>query len=62
MTFTYQWLRCGSSSCSAISGATGSTYVLGSADVNKKIEVQVTAQNNAGSATATSAKSGSVSS
>ncbi|MEY4566892.1 MAG: hypothetical protein RLY14_1862, partial [Planctomycetota bacterium] len=36
-TFTYQWLRAGN----AVSGATGSSYLLGDADVGATIQVQV---------------------
>ncbi|HEX8066223.1 MAG TPA: hypothetical protein VF520_06835 [Thermoleophilaceae bacterium] len=56
ITYTYQWRRCNSSgaSCSDVSGATASTYVLGSADVGSTMRVVVTATNSAGSASATS--------
>jgi hypothetical protein len=51
--FTYQWLRCDSSgqNCSAISGATGSTYVPAQADVGKTIVVAVTAHDSSADAT-----------
>jgi hypothetical protein len=59
--FTYRWLRCDTTgggvngvNCSAISGATGQTYVLRHADVGHRIRVRVTATNSEGSATATS--------
>jgi Protein of unknown function (DUF4038)/Putative collagen-binding domain of a collagenase len=58
-SYGYQWQDC-SSSCSDISGATGSTYVLGSSDVGDTIDVVVTATNAAGSGTATSAKTATV--
>jgi hypothetical protein len=54
ITYSYQWQRC-STSCSDISGATGSTYTLISADAGSTIQVLVSARNSAGSATATSA-------
>ncbi len=61
MTFTYQWVRCGTdggkadgSNCPNISGATGTTYVLTSAEVGSRIRVRVTARNSSGSQTAAS--------
>jgi surface protein len=50
ITYTYQWLRNGS----VIVGATNSTYTLVVADVDSNISCQVTANNSAGSANATS--------
>jgi hypothetical protein len=48
--FTYEWLRCNAAgaSCSAISGATSSTYTLGEADVGSTLRVAVEASNEAG--------------
>lgn len=59
ISFAYAWQRCDSAgaSCSAISGATSTTYVLGSSDVGKRIRVQVTATNADGAASALSAAS-----
>jgi hypothetical protein len=56
MTFSHQWQRCDAAggSCSNIIGATGSTYLLGSADVQRRLRVTVTAKNTAGSRAATS--------
>jgi len=53
MTYSYQWQRCDSSgsSCATISGATGSSYVVSSADQGSTLRSQVTASNSAGSAT-----------
>lgn len=48
-TVTRQWLRDGS----AISGATGATYTLVDADLGKRIDLSVSAQSIAGSASAT---------
>jgi RHS repeat-associated protein len=58
ITFTYQWQRCNSSgaSCTSISGATNSTYVLTSADVGSTIRVAVKGTNSSGNSTATSAQ------
>lgn len=55
-TYTRQWLRNGTD----ISGATGATYALVAADAGANITLRVTATNNAGSATATSAAVGPV--
>ena len=61
MTFAYQWVRCPTSGgkpdgsdCAAISGATTSAYVVGTADVGKRLRVRVTASNADGSATVAS--------
>jgi hypothetical protein len=59
-TFTAQWQRC-APTCTNISGATSLTYVLTSADVGSTLQAKVTATNSVGSATATSAQTGSVS-
>jgi hypothetical protein len=61
ITFAYQWVRCPTSGgksdgsdCAAISGATTSAYVVGSADVGKRLRVRVTATNAEGAATVAS--------
>jgi hypothetical protein len=56
MTYSYQWWRCNSSggSCVSISGATGSSYVVGSGDLGSTLRSRVTASNTAGSASALS--------
>jgi RHS repeat-associated protein len=56
VTYTYQWQRCNSAggSCSNVSGATGTTYTLGSGDTGHRIRVMVKATNTAGSAEAAS--------
>jgi hypothetical protein len=52
-----QWLRCNTSgaACRAISGATGASYALTTADVGKRIRLQVRATNTSGSAQGQSA-------
>jgi Bacterial Ig-like domain (group 3) len=49
-TYTYQWEDCSGSplACTAISGATGLTYVVASTDAGDAIEVQETATNAGG--------------
>lgn len=56
MTFAYKWKRCDTAgaNCTRIVGATGSTYLVVTADVGKTIRVVVTATNRSGSASATS--------
>jgi hypothetical protein len=56
-SFGFQWQRCNASGagCVDIGGATGGTYVVGSADVGSTLRVVVTATNSVGSATAASA-------
>jgi hypothetical protein len=61
-SFGYQWQRCNTGACQDVSGATGSTYLLGTADVGSTVLVSVTAANASGSASATSAASGPVAS
>ena len=55
--FAYQWQDCNSSgaSCRRIPGAKSNSYMLGSKDAGKTVNVVVTASNSAGSAQATSA-------
>jgi hypothetical protein len=59
-TFTYQWLSCSGATCTAIAGATSTTYVPVAADVGKTIEVQVTGTNTFGTAAASSAQTAAV--
>jgi RHS repeat-associated protein len=58
-TYTYQWQRCDSSgaACANISGSSASTYVAVAGDVGSTLRSVVTATNNSGSASATSAVS-----
>jgi hypothetical protein len=60
--YSYTWQDCNSSgaSCSAISGATSSSYTLHASDVGKYVSVIVTASNAGGSGTLTSASMGPV--
>ena len=62
ITYTHQWRRCdsGGGACADIPGATGTTYVLAPADVDKRLRVRVTAENSAGPASAESDPSGQV--
>lgn len=48
--FSYQWQQCDASgaNCNDVSGATGSTYVLGSADVGSRMRVEEFASNAGG--------------
>jgi hypothetical protein len=56
-SYSYQWRRCDSigAGCSAVSGATTSTYTVSSTDVGSTLRAAVTATNSAGSASATAA-------
>jgi hypothetical protein len=53
--FTYQWQSCDTAgaTCANISGATAKIYRVATADVGKRLRVQVTAKNATGSTTAT---------
>lgn len=64
ISYTYQWLVCAAngSSCSAITGATDSTYLVTSTDVASTLSVEVTATNAAGSSTDESAQTATVTS
>jgi hypothetical protein len=49
-SFTYQWQRCTASAvCTNVSGATGATYGVQTADVGSTVRVMVTAHNTSGS-------------
>ena len=62
ITYKGQWLRCdvGGGGCTEIAGANQPTYKLTGDDVDHTIRVAVTATNNDGSATARSARTGTV--
>ena len=62
--YAYQWQDCNSSggNCSNISGATSSTYTLASSNTGSTIDMVVTASNPGGTAEATSAATGVVTS
>jgi len=57
ITYIYQWRRCDGvgANCADVSGATATTYVLGSADVNATLRVTVTATNAVGTSSSVSA-------
>ena len=59
ISYSYRWLRCNTQggSCVSIAGATGQTYRLASADVNRKIRFNLTARNSRGSTTVISGES-----
>jgi hypothetical protein len=56
VSYSFQWTRCSGrgGTCDAISGATGSSYLVGDGDVGHTLRVSVTARNPYGSTTATS--------
>ena len=56
-SYTYQWQRCDAdvASCAPVTGATGKTYGVATADLGFRLRVAVTARNARGSATANSA-------
>jgi hypothetical protein len=58
-SYAQQWLRCNSAGgdCTRISGATGTQYRLTAGDVGRKLRVDVTARNSAGSTTVRSSES-----
>lgn len=67
ISYAYRWVRCGiggglpdGSDCIAISGATGSSYVLAAADVGFRLRARVTASNSDGSRTVASNPTGVV--
>jgi hypothetical protein len=53
LAFSFRWQRCNSSGggCGDIGGQTGATYTLSNGDTGKRIRFEVTARNDAGSAT-----------
>ena len=56
-SFAYRWLRCDTSGggCASISGATAASYVVASGDAGSTLRLTVTASNQTGSTSATSA-------
>ncbi|HUR85213.1 MAG TPA: hypothetical protein VMY78_07700 [Solirubrobacteraceae bacterium] len=60
IAFAYAWRRCAAAVCSAIAGATDTTYRLAAADVGKTVRVAVTATNAGGATTTASAATATV--
>ena len=62
VTFTYQWQRCDTAgaNCTAITGATNTTYVVANEDVGHTLRVAVTGKDATGTNTVTSAQSSTV--
>ena len=58
MTFGFRWIRCDAqgNQCGDISGATNNEYVVQSADLGRTLRVRVTARNDVGTRSATSAQ------
>jgi len=56
LSFSYDWARCNSKGkrCKVIAGANAKTYKLKRADIRRRLEVAVTAENSAGQQTAVS--------
>ena len=63
ITFGYRWIRCDAqgNSCGDISGATEASYTVQSADLSRTLRVRVTARNDDGTRSATSAQTAVVS-
>ena len=63
LAFTYQWRSCDAAgaNCTAITGATGESYVATSTDVGHSLKVVVTAASGTGTATALTAPTATVS-
>jgi hypothetical protein len=61
--FSYQWSRCdaGGANCTAIAGAIGSTYTVGSSDAGARMTVTVTAANSVTKSSSTSTPSAPIS-
>jgi hypothetical protein len=58
MTFGFRWIRCDAqgNDCGDIAGATENEYVVQTADLGRTLRVRVTARNDAGTRSATSAQ------
>lgn len=59
-TSAYQWLRCTSATCTEITGETAATYRLEGADAARTIRARVTATNDGGTTTVTTAPTAAV--
>jgi hypothetical protein len=60
-SYTYQWQGCNNGTCTNIVGATQNSYVLAVSDVGNTIKAVIIASNSAGSATAVSAPTATIS-
>jgi hypothetical protein len=58
--YSYQWVRCSGTACSAIPGATSQTFTLNGDDAGQTIAVQETAANSGGSGGAVTSAHSSV--
>jgi Tol biopolymer transport system component len=60
VTYTYQWQRCNSATCTNIQGATGATYIPVAADADRTLRVVVRARNLVGGSDKSSAQTGPI--
>jgi ricin-type beta-trefoil lectin protein len=58
--YTYQWQRCTATTCTDVTNATSSTYIVKAADVEKTLRAVVVAENAVGSTSVATSKTASV--